>query len=266
MVDGTPTGRFAELVQGPADVLTEHLDEVALLIAAHANPGLDVEHYRRRLDAIAARCDEPVLAEVSHQLFGVEGLRGNDDDYYDPRNSYLDEVLDRRLGIPITLSVAFLEVGRRVGIPLAGVSMPGHFLVRLLGEPPVLLDPFVGGGLLSESECEARFRALQGPAVPWDPAYLDPVPTIDIVARMLNNLRSVHLQRQDSAALDWVLELRSLLPGASLEERSERAGVLAAQARYDEAAALLEDLAEEAPGAKAAGYASKAKRLRAKLN
>ncbi|HVF31955.1 MAG TPA: transglutaminase-like domain-containing protein [Acidimicrobiales bacterium] len=265
-MDRTPTGRFAVLVQGPEATLQQHLDEATLLIAAHANLGLDVDHYRRRLDAIAARCAEPVLAEVSHQLFGVEGLRGNDEDYYDPRNSYLDEVLDRRLGIPITLSVAFLEVGRRLGLPLAGVSMPGHFLVRLLGEPAVLVDPFVGGGLLSEAECEARFRELQGPTVPWDRAYLEPVATIDIVARMLNNLRSVHLQRQDSASLDWVLQLRCLLPGASLDDRSERAGVLAAQARFGEAADLLERLADEAPDAKAASYSSKAKRLRARLN
>ena len=265
-MDGTPTDRFAQLVGAPESHLREHLDEVTLLIAAHARPGLDVEHYRRRLDDLAARCEEPVLAEVSHQLFGVEGLRGNGEDYYDPRNSYLDEVLDRRLGIPITLSVVFLEVGRRLGIPLAGVSMPGHFLVRLLGEPPILLDPFVGGGLLGETECEQRFRALQGPAVPWDPAFLDPVATIDIVARMLNNLRSVHLQRQDSASLDWVLHLRGLLPGASVDQRSERAGVLVAQARFDEAADLLESLADEAPDAKAASLASKAKRLRARLN
>lgn len=265
-MDGTPTGRFAELVASPEAVLRDHLDEAALLIAAHARPGLDVEHYRRRLDEIADRCAEPVLAEVSYQVFGIEGIRGNDEDYYDPRNSYLDEVLDRRLGIPITMSVVFLEVGRRLGLSLAGVSMPGHFLVRLLGEPPILLDPFVGGGLLSESECEARFRAVQGPAVPFDPAFLEPVATVDIVARMLNNLRSVHLERQDSVALDWVLQLRGLLPGASLDERSERAGVLVAQARFDEAADLLEQLAEDAPDAKAASMTSKAKRLRARLN
>jgi regulator of sirC expression with transglutaminase-like and TPR domain len=265
-VDGTPTGRFAELVRAPEPVLRAHLDEAALLIAAHAHPGLDIEHYRRRLDELAARCGDAVLAEVSHQLFGVEGLRGNDEDYYDPRNSYLDEVLDRRLGIPITLSVVFLEVARRLGIPVAGVSMPGHFLVRLLGEPPVLLDPFAGGRLLSEAECEERFRAVQGPAAPFDPAFLAPVPTVDIVGRMLNNLRSVHLQRQDSVALDWVLQLRGLLPDATLEERQERAGVLVALARFDEAADLLDRLAGEAPDARAASLAGKAKRLRARLN
>ncbi len=264
---GSPsTERFTALVHAPEPVLRASLDEVALVIAAHHRLGLDVAAYQGRLDDLAARCAEPVLAEVTHQLFGVEGFRGNDDDYYDPRNSYLDEVLDRRVGIPITLSVVLIEVARRVGIELTGVSMPGHFLVRLPGEPAVLLDPFAGGLLLSESECQERFRAVQGAAVPFDPSYLAPVTTLDIVSRMLNNLRSVHLQRQDSASLDWVLELRSLLPGATLEERQERAGVLAAQARFDEAASLLEQLAVGAPDTRAAALTSKAKRLRARLN
>ena len=262
-----PTDRFAELVRGPKPVLDANLDTAALLIAAHARPGLDVDEHRAQLDALAAACEEPVLAEVTNRLFGIEGFRGNDGDYYDPRNSYLDQVLERRVGIPITLSIVLMEVARRVGIDLEGVSMPGHFLVRLAGEPPILLDPFEGGRLLSEAECVARFRAVQGPAAPFDPGYLEPVGTIAILARMLNNLRAVHLERQDSASLEWVLRLRALLPGATLEERTERAGVLAALARFDEAASLLEDLAEHAPEQQQAdSLTSKARRLRARLN
>ena len=261
-----PTERFAALVRGPKDVLDANLDTAALLIAAHARPGLDVDAYRLVLDDLASACPEPVLAEVTNLLFGVEGFRGNDDDYYDPRNSYLDQVLERRVGIPITLAVVLLEVARRVGIDLDGVSMPGHFLVRLAGEPPILLDPFEGGRLLSEAECVARFRAVQGPAAPFDPGYLEPVGTMAIVARMLNNLRGVHLQRQDSHSLEWVLRLRSLLPGATLEERTERAGVLAALARFDEAATLLEDLATYAPESQAEAMTAKARGLRARLN
>ena len=261
-----PTDRFARLVRAPKADLDANLDTAALLIAAHANPGLDIEAHRGRLDELAAACDEPVLAEVTNQLFGIEGFRGNDADYYDPRNSYLDQVLERRVGIPITLSVVLMEVARRLGIELEGVSMPGHFLVRLAGEPPILLDAFEGGRLLSEHECEARFRAVQGPAAPFDPGYLEGVGTVAILARMLNNLRSIHLQRQDSRSLEWVLRLRGLLPGATLEERTERAGVLAALARFDEAATLLEDLAAEAPEQQAGTMASKARRLRARLN
>lgn len=260
------TDRFARLVRAPADELDQKLDVGALLIAAHARPNLDVDDYVGRLDELAARCREPVLAEVTHQLFAVEGFRGNDGDYYDPRNSYLDEVIDRRVGIPITLAVVLLSVARRLGIDLAGVSMPGHFLARLGGEPAVLLDPFDGGHLLSAQECEARFYAMHGPGAAFDPAFLEPVGTVAILGRMLANLRAVHVQRQDSVSLEWVLRLRSLLPGASLDEGTERAGVLATLARFDEAATLLEDLATDAPDARATLLTSKAKRLRARLN
>jgi regulator of sirC expression with transglutaminase-like and TPR domain len=260
------TDRFAALLNGPADELDDNLDLAALLIAAHARPDLEPDGYLARLDELAHACDEPVLAEVTHVLFGVEGFRGNEGDYYDPRNSYLDEVLDRRVGIPITLSVVLMEVARRLGIDVAGVSMPGHFLVRLAGEPAVLLDAYAGGLLISEAECKQRFRAVQGEAVPFDPAYLVPVGPLDIVARMLNNLRNIHLQRQDSRNLEWVLRLRGLLPGASIDDRSERAGVLVALARFDEAADVLDALAEEAPEPRAESFTAKARRLRARLN
>jgi regulator of sirC expression with transglutaminase-like and TPR domain len=269
-----PTARFAELVRRPAGELDGLLDVGALLLAAHAHTptmrGRELDaflaHGTGRLDELAERCDEPVLAEVSHQLFAVEGFRGNDDDYYDPRNSYLDEVLARRVGIPITLSVVLLEVAKRVGVPLVGVSMPGHFLVRLAGEPAVLLDPFAGGLLLSEAECEARFAAVQGPGVPFDPGYLEPVGALEILTRMLNNLRTIHLTRQDSRSLEWVLRLRALLPTATLEDRTERAGVLAALGRFDAAAELLEDAAEEAPEDRVPALRSRARGLRARLN
>ncbi len=263
---GPVAGRFAELVRSPEPVLRDSLDEVALLIAAHANPSLDIASYQRRLDGLAARCTEPVLAEVTHELFGVEGLRGDDADYYDPRNSYLDAVLDRRLGIPITLSVVAMEVARRLGLTLSGVNLPGHFLLRMAGDPVVLIDCFAGGRLLGEAECERLFAAMHGPATPFDPRFLEPVATVDIVARMLNNLRSVHLQRHDSVALDWVLELRGLLPGSTIEQRAERASVLAALARFDEAANLLDHLAADATDAKASALHSQARRVRARLN
>lgn len=261
-----PTARFAALVQAPEDVLAENLDEAALLIGAHARPDVDVDAYRRRLDEVAARCGEGVLSGVIHQLFEVEGFRGNDIDYADPRNSYLDQVLDRRLGIPITLSIVMLEVARRIGVPLAGVSMPGHFLVRTVGEPAVFIDAFAGGRLLSESQCQQRFHDQHGPASPWDDAYLSPVGARAIVARVLANLRTVHFQRQDSVALEWVLRLRSLLPYPGIDERAERAGVLASLAQFDQAASLLEELAGEAGDEQAVALTSRAARLRARLN
>src|SRR5687767_8200788 len=107
---GDPTSRFAALVQRPEAELATRLDEAAFLLAAHAHPGLDVDTQRARLDELAAACASPRLADVAHHLFVEQGFPGNAEDYYDPRNSYLDDVLDRRLGIPITLAVVLMEV------------------------------------------------------------------------------------------------------------------------------------------------------------
>src|SRR5438067_2212591 len=137
------SARFAELVQGDEDTIP--LDETALLIAAHAYPDLDVAAELARLDAIAARCPGDEL-DVRHE-------------YYDPRNSFLNEVLDRRLGIPITLSLVTMEVGRRIGVPLLGVGMPGHFLVRY---GPVVVDPFTGGRKLTEDDCRQLLSGTLG--------------------------------------------------------------------------------------------------------
>lgn len=262
-----PTERFEALVHGPPGDLEDHLDEATLLIAAHARPGLDVDAYRRRFDDLAASCGEDrVLAEILDRLFVVEGFRGNELDYGDPRNSYLDQVLDRRIGIPITLAVVLMEVARRLDVPLAGVSMPGHFLVRMRGEPAVLIDAFDGGRMLSATECRQWFIDRYGVAAPWDPAYLEPVGAAGILHRMLTNLRGAHLQRQQSVALEWVLRLRDLLPGATVEQRSERAGVLASLAQFGEAATLLEHLAEEADDERSGALVSRARRVRARLN
>ncbi|MDP9441402.1 MAG: transglutaminase-like domain-containing protein [Actinomycetota bacterium] len=264
---GPLTARFSELVTGPPEELAAAVDEAVLLVAAHAEPDLDIPAYRARLDDLAAGCATPTLDQVLHRLFVVEGFRGNEEDYYDPRNSYLHEVLDRRLGIPITLGIVMMEVGRRLGIPMAGVPMPGHFLVRLLGEPDVLfVDAFARGQVLTPEECEARFHAAHGPHVAFDPAFLEPISPHAVLSRLLANLRHIHAQRQDSQRLEWVLRLRTLLPDATDEERSERAGVLVALAQFDQAAGVLESLAKEAPPARATDLKARAKRLRARLN
>lgn len=258
--------RFGELVSGPPDVLAGSLDEAALLIAAHARAAddpLDVGAYLRRLDELAARCEEPTADALLHHLFVVEGFTGDTERYYHPRNSYLDEVLERRLGIPITLSVVTVEVGRRLGVPVTPIGMPGHFLVRIEG---ALIDPFEGGRKLTVAECEERFRSIYGEATPFDVALLEPATPHEIIARMLANLRQIHLSRRDSANLEWVLRLRAMLPGTTLEEKAERAGVLAALGRFDRAADLLDDLAPGADEGRARALSNKAKQLRARLN
>lgn len=153
---------------------------------------------------------------LSEWLFHTSGFRGNDPDYYDPRNSYLNEVLERHIGIPISLSVIYLALGERLGLPMLGVSLPGHFIVALVGEDgPVYLDPFNAGRVLSISECaEIALRATNAEA--FDPDWLRPAAPHDIVARMLNNLRGFYLRVEDWPLSIAVVEhLRDLQPEAS---------------------------------------------------
>ena len=157
------------------------------------------------------------------RLFVEEGFHGDREDYYDPRNSSLIEVLGRRTGIPITLAVLCIEVGRRAGLALEPVGMPGHFLVHPVGSARHL-DPFTGE-MLDREQCERRFRESTGlgSEVAFDDAFLAPVATESVLVRMLANLRGIHRARGDLAQLGWVLRMRLALPGVSAVEVAELA-------------------------------------------
>jgi regulator of sirC expression with transglutaminase-like and TPR domain len=259
------TQRFAEVV-GRRPESAVPLDEAAFLIAAHARERLDVAEQLGRLDELANAVGEPSLDAVCALLFEREGFAGNRSEYYDAENSYLDAVLDRRQGIPITLSVLTMEVARRVGIGLVGIGMPGHFLTRTAEGPYVYLDAFDGGRRMAPEDCAELFVNMTGGQV-LDPAALEPVGTHAILGRMLNNLKGIALQGGDRAMLAWVLRLRTLLPGIPLSERRELAGVLAAGGRLVEAAQELETLADLTPDADAsAAFRRRATALRAQLN
>lgn len=240
------------------------LDEAAALIGAHAAPGIDVGHQLARLDDLAGTCPAPTLDGLCRHLFDDLGFAGNRDDYLDPRNSYLHEVLDRRTGIPISLSVVTLEVGRRLGVPLAGVGMPSHFLVRHLAEPAAFLDPFDGGVRLTEADCEAIFRTLGGTGA-WVPDYLDPVGPRAILTRMLANLQGIFMPR-DLRSASWVVRLRLLIPGLELRERVALARALGSLGQFDAAGAALEAAADAAPPEDADRLRAQARALRARSN
>lgn len=212
MVD--PTTRFAAVVQQPERSIP--LDEAALLVAAHAYPGLDVAAELRRLDQLAERCWAPTLDALVTHLFVDEGFRGSRLRYYDPRNSFLNDVLDRRRGLPLTLSIVTMEVGRRIGVPLAGVGMPGHFLLRDRVDPEVFVDPFSGGSFLDRAGCEARFHEVLGPEAEFDESFLEPVGKRTIVTRLLANLQGLYVRAGDRQSLGWVQGLAERLPGAPL--------------------------------------------------
>jgi class I fructose-bisphosphate aldolase len=153
---------------------------------------------------------------LNHYLFQELGFRGNSEQYYDARNSYLNEVIDRRTGIPITLSLVYIEVGRRAGLEVEGVGLPGHFVVRV--QTPargLLVDPFHGGTLLSEKDCQQRLDRIFGGKVKLEPKMLRPCGRKDMVERVLRNLKAIHLRDEDKLrALRVVDLLVALQPGA----------------------------------------------------
>jgi regulator of sirC expression with transglutaminase-like and TPR domain len=146
-------------------------------------------------------------------LFRDAGFRGNDTDYYDPRNSFLNDVLERRVGIPISLSTIYIAVARRLGLVLHGTGFPGHFLL-VSPRPgwPIVLDAFDRGRILSQEECNGRLVAMD---VRYDAAFLEPVSDRAILRRMLNNLRAIYIERRDWArVLRTVTQILAVEPAA----------------------------------------------------
>lgn len=256
-----PTERFSELIAQPESDVS--LDETALVIAAHDHP-VDIARELARIDDLAngAPVDAAALAAY---LFGELGFTGNAAEYGDPRNSYLDEVVRRRLGLPITLSVLMIEVGRRAGLRLVGVGMPGHFLVGVEGTE-AFFDPFHGGAALDADQCRELFAIVQ-PNAMFERQYLEPTGTHAIVSRMLANL--VHtfmgLQMEASSAV-WALRLRLQVPGLASTERRQAAQLLGTLGQFREAADALEQLAEHVDDDTAARDARDASALRARGN
>ena len=241
------------------------LDVALLTIAAHGDPDLDVEAERRTLDGFASRCEPPTLDGLLRLLFRDEGFDGNREHYYDPRNSYLHEVVRRRTGIPITLSALTLEVGRRCGVPLSAVNLPGHFLLRDKVDRTVFVDPFHRGAVLDIDGVERLYAAMR-PASPFDESLLDEPDHHDILRRVLANLHGIFLQNRDAASLAWVLELRAALPGSTSDEHRELARVHAARGDYLAAIRTLETALERTTGEAATAIHDDLRRIAAKLN
>ena len=217
------------IAQADIDDASVDLAQAALLIAKAEYPDLDIDHELGLLDSLAAGAGHRLgdnrdtiftINTLSEYLFDEVGLQGNTDDYYDPRNSYLNQVLKRQLGIPITLSLVYLEVGKRLGIPLVGIGMPGHFLLRHRDETELFVDPFNRGILLSEEECAQRLNQITQNRIDWDPRYLNPISNREYLARMLNNLKSIYLQQGNfQRALSIMDRLVTLRPHALSEVR-----------------------------------------------
>jgi regulator of sirC expression with transglutaminase-like and TPR domain len=212
---------FARLLK--EEDLKIDLARACLMIAQDAYPSLDVEKYLSDIDSLGFRLrallknqaiEERVVA-LNEFLFEKLGYWGNADDYYDPRNSYLNDVIDRKTGIPITMSILYLEVGRRIGLPLEGVSFPGHFLVRLrLRGGTLILDPFSGGAPQSEPELRERLKRVIPEGVsaevpvadlPLD-QFLEPATNRQILTRLLRNLKAIYRETDKPERLLEVLD------------------------------------------------------------
>jgi regulator of sirC expression with transglutaminase-like and TPR domain len=234
--------RLARLLAQP-DASVE-LAHAALLIAAEERPGLDVEHYRARLYELGLAARErlarnqessPVVA-LNKFIFEELGFAGNQSEYYDPRNSLLSDVLERRTGIPITLSILYLEIGRRAGLEVEGIGLPGHFIVRA-GEANgerVLVDPF-NGKIIDTEDCQERLDTIYGGQATLTDAHLRPLSTREILARLLRNLKGIYAQAGLYRRALSIIERILLIAPDSIEERRDRGALLAQLGRYAEA-------------------------------
>lgn len=233
-VDGSVTERLTSMLAIPDEAFD--LAEAALLIAKDEYPELDVERYLARFDELADGARQRLsgdpgagIAQLNDFLFREQGFRGNGDDYYDPRNSYLSDVLDRKLGIPISLSILYLEVGQRLGLPLMGVSFPGHFLVRAISEDGTrILDPYDGGVELAEEVLRERLERVYQADTASEPdlsRWLVPASKREILLRVLRNLKGIYLHHQTLNKALMVVHRIMLIVPDNADELRDRARI-----------------------------------------
>jgi regulator of sirC expression with transglutaminase-like and TPR domain len=226
--------QFAALVGPAREDDSIPLAAAALAIARMEYPDLNAEPYLARLDEMAQQVRSRLrkhptaresIALLNQVLFQEAGLRGNREDFYDPRNSFLNDVLDRKVGIPITLSVVYMEVARQVGFPVAGVGMPGHFLLKHYDvvASEIFIDAFDRGNILSREDCQQRLDEVYGGQVDMRGEYLQPVTHREILGRMLNNLRQIYLTQQNGRKGLAVLDMLLAIPPGSADLLRERA-------------------------------------------
>jgi regulator of sirC expression with transglutaminase-like and TPR domain len=269
---GTPAISARQLFAREARQPERDLDlaRAALLIAKEQYPGLAIEQYLARLDQLAEEvkdrlADETaplvVLEELTRTLYQRNGFRGNGEAFDDPRNSFLNDVLDRRLGIPLTLGIVLLEVGWRLRLPLEGVNFPHHFLVRFHGDAmDLLIDPFDGGRARYEDEAQELLDRVYHGKVRLQESFLRRAGKREILVRMLNNLKGVYVKAHDDVRALGVVERLLILRPDGADEHRARAALLARLGQRQEAIEQLRRWIVGAGAANASG-ADRARRL-----
>lgn len=265
MTSDEARAKFAEIVSRQEEAL--ELDQAALLIAAEEYPQLEVDACLGQLDAFAyvARDREhsqgellPRLLGLNHLLFDELGFRGNATNYYDARNSFLNEVIQRRSGIPITLSIIYLEVARRIDLPLNGVGMPGHFIVKCADtEQEIFIDPFHQGRILTRERCREMIAEIYDGRMEFQPTFLRATPKRQILTRMLQNLKGIYARATAHHKTLAAIERLLLLDPDSATEIRDRGIVYFAIGRYAQARMDLEEYLRRAPAAEDAGEIKK---------
>ena len=230
------------------------LQKAALCMAGEEYPDLDVEAYLARMDEMAgnvrsqvgAKADPEDLArELNHYLFDSEGFAGNSNDYYNSENSFLNRVMDNRVGIPITLSVLYLGIAKRLGLTCYGVGMPGHFLVNVQ-ELDLYMDPFHSGQLLSAGDCRRLAQSMLGSGIEWNDDFLAPTSSKMVLSRMLNNLRHIYSHGGKLNKLGSVLERMLLIDESNVSLYKELAACQIKLGERDSAIRTLQFLTRQA--------------------
>ena len=257
-----PYEEFRRAVERPEEALD--LGRAALAIAESEYPRLDTTAYLARIDELAIAVTKHLtgdesgphrsIAALNYVLFQKCAFRGNRDDYFDAKNSFLNEVIDRRIGIPITLSVLYMEVARRIGLPLLGVGFPGHFLVKYLDDrEEIVIDPFNGGDIRTPDSLQQLLAGLYGKPVALSPQLLDPVTKRQILRRMLNNLKFIYLRQRDLVKALAALDRMTIAEPNLAEDLRERGQVYLALEYFPQAKADFESYLRLAPDAPDAG-------------
>jgi regulator of sirC expression with transglutaminase-like and TPR domain len=249
---------FRRVVNEPDERID--LSRAALEIARDDYPDLDVSRYLRHMDQLATTVGERVgndktvyhsIAALNAVLFQERGFHGNRDNYYDPKNSFLNEVIERRTGIPISLSVLYIEVAQRIGLPLQGVSFPGHFLVKYCNDKEkIVIDPFNGGEIKSKESLGKFLGNLYGENVAWTDEFLEAVTKKQIIKRMLNNLKMIYLREQSLLKGLAVAQRLVTLDPASAEDIRDRGAIYLKLECFQYALADFENYLRLVPNAK----------------
>ncbi|MEC4815004.1 MAG: SirB1 family protein [Scytonema sp. PMC 1069.18] len=249
---------FYQEIQQPDEYID--LAKAALYIAQEEYPNLDPDEYLNALDIMALELQERlpperytlrIIQSINQYLYDDLEFAGNETNYYDPRNSYLNEVIDRRVGIPITLSLVYMEVARRIDFPMIGVGMPGHFLIRAdVPDLEIFIDAFHRGEVMFLQDCQELLTRIYQQSVTLQPEFLAAVNKRQFLARMLVNLKQIYINQQElEKALAAVERILLLYPGVALELRDR--GLLCYElGRFSQAAKDLQIYLAQAPDAK----------------